>query len=130
MTRLFGIVTLLLAMGVAGCSTLSCGDPHPYINSSARPPLQAPTGLSVPAPDPSYEIQGVTTNANKRTDRDAAGVCLINPPQLIGAQAAVKPKSPNTAPKSGPVLPPAANTQPISKPASVHTEPAPTASTA
>ncbi|MGH8398178.1 MAG: hypothetical protein ACRETA_08040 [Gammaproteobacteria bacterium] len=130
MIRLFGILTALLAMGVAGCTSLSCGDSHPYLDSSTRPPLKAPAGLSLPTPDPNYAIQGASPNVNKHVDRDASGVCLIKPPLLINNQAVTKPKSPTTASKGPSELPPALHTQPASKPAGVPPKPAPAASTA
>ncbi|MGB9428755.1 MAG: hypothetical protein WCC11_02595 [Gammaproteobacteria bacterium] len=103
MIKLFLVPIVLLAAGLAGCSTIACGDPHPYINSESHPLLKAPPGLSVPAADPNYAIQGITPNVTKSTDRDAAGVCLIKPPQLISAQPAATPKPPTIESKSTPV---------------------------
>ncbi|MGA9851721.1 MAG: hypothetical protein WBR15_02175 [Gammaproteobacteria bacterium] len=129
MTKYFEIVILLLAMGVAGCSTLACGDPHPYLNSAAHPALQAPPGLSVPSPDPTYEIQSITPNLAKPTGRDASGVCLINPPQLIRAQPAATPKPATTGPKSGPVPSSPGGSQPAAKPAGENKTQAPVSGT-
>lgn len=91
--KLLGIALVLAAAVLTGCSSLSCGDPHPYLNSGVTPPLKAPVGLSVPAPDPAYAIAGVTASAGKRTDLNAAGACLISPPQVVpsASGSSVKP---------------------------------------
>lgn len=123
MMKQLGVVLVLAAGALAGCSSLSCGDPHPYLNSGANPPLKAPAGLSVPPPDPAYEIAGVTANAGKRTDLNAAGVCLINPPQVVpsasgggtkqagsSGSGAAQPPSSEAAKKSEPPVKPATGT--------------------
>lgn len=74
---------LLLTMTLVGCSSLGCGDPHPYLNSPSHAPLKAPEGLTIPAADPAYAVGNVTPAAGKGGDRDAAGVCLINPPNVV-----------------------------------------------
>lgn len=127
MTKIFGFLIVLLAAGLAGCSTLACGDPHPYMDSPASPLLKAPPGMQLPAPDPAYTVTGVTANTGKPTDRNAAGACLINPPQVVPTQAARKSQSApkGTAGSSEPQKP-----EPTSNPASEVKTPAPTAGTA
>ena len=124
MAKLVGIPFVLLATWLAGCSTLNCGDSHPYMNSVARQPLQAPSGLSVPTPDPNYAIQDLALSQSKRTNRDVAGTCLINPPQLITAQPAATKSKPTTTVKSGPVIPSPENGQSAEKPTNKGTAPA------
>lgn len=121
MMKLCGIVLTLMAVALVGCSSLGCGDPHPYLNSGTNPPLKAPRGLSVPAPDPAYAIAGVTATAGKRTDLNSAGACLINPPQVVppAAAAAGTPKA------AAPALKP----EPAPKPAQGSSTPAPAAAT-
>src|SRR5487761_1292734 len=114
MTKLLGTSLAILCIGLTGCSTMSCGDSHPYLGSVANSSLHAPTGLSVPAPDPSYAIPGVASRQNKTTSKDASGTCLVNPPQLIKAQPTI-PTKPSALPKSGPVVPAPGNTQPALK---------------
>lgn len=103
MTKSLGVVFTLLGLALAGCSTLSCGDSHPYLNSIASPPLHAPPGLSVPAPDPDYAISGVAPRNKVAATKDAAGTCLINPPQLIQPQPATAPK-PSASPGEAPLV--------------------------
>ena len=94
MYRVFTGVSLLLTMIVAGCSSLGCGDPHPYINSPSRPALKAPEGLTMPTPDPAYVVGSVTPVTGKHPDRDAKGVCLIYPPQVVPTGNTAKPAAP------------------------------------
>jgi len=117
----------LLVAALTGCSSLGCGDPHPYMNSPSLPPLKAPEGLSIPPPDPEYAISGATANTGKSTERSAAGVCLINPPRVLPVSAKVKSTTPVVTPKSG-VTPPA-NVEPVVKPTGQEATPAPEAGT-
>lgn len=128
MIKILGVALALLALGLAGCSSLACGDPHPYLNSKVTPPLKAPPGMSVPAPDPAYAIAGAASNAGKRTDLNAAGVCLINPPQVVPSAANKRAKQAE-APKSGATEPPARKLESSAKPAGSESTPAPSAST-
>ncbi|MDE2195667.1 MAG: hypothetical protein KGJ56_00555 [Gammaproteobacteria bacterium] len=89
------LIGLLAASVLAGCSSLSCGDPHPYFNSGTQPPLQVPAGLTMPVPDPAYKVSGNTSHPGEHTDHDAAGACLIAPPQLV-------PNQPAAAANTGP----------------------------
>jgi|SRR5579859_3316954 len=74
----------LLAAGLlSGCSNQpSCGDAHPYLDSRERTPLEAPAGVSVPAPDQVYTIPGAQAAAGQ------AGGCMIRPPDVLGPQGA------------------------------------------
>lgn len=92
MFRALSAMLLLLTIVLAGCSSLGCGDPHPYINSPSQAPLKAPEGLSIPAPDPAYTINNAAAPVpGKANGRDAAGVCLINPPRVLPVGNATKP---------------------------------------
>jgi len=72
---------LLIAGLLSGCSTsASCGDSHPYLANRARPPLQAPAGVSVPAPDPAYVIPGDQGG----TEQGAVAKCMLKPPDVLG----------------------------------------------
>ena len=73
----------LLAMGLlAGCSNQpSCGDSHPYLTSAERAPLEAPAGVSVPAPDAAYVVPGA------RSGTGEAGKCMVRPPDVLGTLA-------------------------------------------
>jgi hypothetical protein len=86
MTNYLGTTIVLLMSALTGCSSLNCGDSHPYANSVANPPLKAPPGLSVPAPDPNYAIHGLGTNKTKDAAKAAKSTCLVRPPQLVNAQ--------------------------------------------
>lgn len=70
----------LLAMGlIAGCSGQpSCGDSHPYLSNTERGPLEAPAGVSVPAPDPAYVVPAVKPGLGE------AGNCMVKPPDVLG----------------------------------------------
>lgn len=106
MFKVLASTLLLLTMALAGCSSLGCGDPHPYLNSPGVAPLKAPEGLTIPAADPAYAVGKVAPAAGKGGDRDAAGVCLINPPNVLpvantskhasGAPVAVSHGSPSS----------------------------------
>jgi hypothetical protein len=75
-------LTALLVVGLlSGCSnTVSCGDSHPYLANRQGPPLQAPAGVSVPAPDPAYVIPPTAGGAGQ----GAVGACMIKPPDVLG----------------------------------------------
>ena len=125
---LTGIFTLL-TVALAGCSSLGCGDPHPYLNSPSRPPLKAPAGLTIPAPDSAYAVKGITPPSGKVSERDSAGVCLINPPNVLPDANSTQTKSTSvTAPAEGrSALSPGA--QPPEKPADQGQTPSPAAGT-
>lgn len=77
----FFLPALLVAALLSGCSTAtSCGDSHPYLANRERPPLQAPAGVSVAAPDPAYVIPGDQGG----TGQGAVGNCMIKPPDVLG----------------------------------------------
>ena len=124
-------LSVLVTFALAGCSTLTCGDPHPYLHSVARPPLKAPPGLSVPAPDPAYSIPPAASSQGQRTDRDAAGACLINPPQVVLPQpaAVAQPKPGAVAPQGGSMNPAPEKAPPATKPAAKENTAAPSAAT-
>lgn len=128
MIKILGVMLALLALGLAGCSSLACGDPHPYLNSKVTPLLKAPAGMSVPAPDPAYAIAGAVSNTGKRTDLNTAGVCLINPPQVVPSAASNHSKRAEVR-KSGATESPASKLEPSAKPAGSESTPAPSAST-
>ena len=129
MFRILTGIFALLAMALAGCSSLGCGDPHPYMNSPSRPPLKAPAGLSIPTPDPAYAINGITPAPGKSSERDSAGVCLINPPNVLPVANSAKPKSTTVpAPAEGRNTP-SSGAQPPAKPADQGQTPAPAAGT-
>lgn len=133
MMKLLGIALVLAAGVMTGCSSLSCGDPHPYLNSGVTPPLKAPAGLSVPPPDPAYAIAGVTAgSAGKRTDLNAAGACLISPPQVVPSASggSVKPTvSPGAATARPSSAAPTEKSESAAKPAAGTPVPAPAAAT-
>ena len=121
------ILLMVLALSVAaltGCSSLGCGDPHPYMNNPSLPPLKAPEGLSIPSPDPAYAVSGTAPNAGKSTERNTAGVCLINPPRVLPAAAMAKPAALTKEAAPAPV-----NTEPSVKPAGQNKTAAPNAGT-
>ncbi|HKT32116.1 MAG TPA: hypothetical protein VJS89_06460 [Gammaproteobacteria bacterium] len=128
MYRIFTGVSLLLTMIVAGCSSLGCGDPHPYINSPSRPALKAPEGLTIPPPDPAYVVGSVTPVTGKHPERDAKGVCLIYPPQVVPTGNSAKPAA-QKAPTGIQSAPPQ-NVPAPAKPANAGPTPAPAAGTA
>ena len=81
--RSLSLPALLAAGLLSGCSNQpSCGNSHPYLANSERPPLAAPSGVSVPAPDQAYVIPGAQTAAGQ------AGSCMIRPPDVLGPQGA------------------------------------------
>src|SRR5690348_9835051 len=88
MTTLWLSVTALL---LAGCSSVSCGDSHPYQGARALRPLKAPADVTVPAPDPAYLVPGDDGVGAQRTDLDAAGSCTNAPPELVPAGGTTKP---------------------------------------
>lgn len=128
MYRIFAGLALLLTMIMTGCSSLGCGDPHPYINSPSRPALKAPEGLNVPTPDPAYTVGSVAPVTGKHPDRDAKGACLIYPPQVVPVGNAAKPAA-RTAPAVIESAPPAGVPAP-EKPANPSRTQAPAAGTA
>lgn len=69
----------LLSLMLAGCAgnTNSCGDSHPYQTDRELPPLAAPAGVSLPAPDQAYTIPPVQGQAQ-------AGGCMLKPPNVLG----------------------------------------------
>jgi len=71
---------------LASCTTgLSCGNSHPYAAYTARAPLTAPPGVTVPAPDPAYQVPAggsKTTGASAGTTPQAQP-CLVTPPQVL-----------------------------------------------
>lgn len=108
---------LLTVLALSGCGSLPCGDPHPYYNNTAGAPLKTPAGLSVPAPDPSFAIPGEIPASGKRTDRDASGVCLVTPPEVITPASSVTPKA--VAPSPAPAKPAPGSTRPVTAPNAV-----------
>ncbi len=131
MVKSLKLSSALVTIVLAGCSTLTCGDPHPYLHSVAHPPLKAPPGLSVPAPDPAYYIAPTAAGQGQRTNRDAAGACLINPPQVVLLQpaAVVQPKPRAVTPQRGSMNPAPAKALPAAKPAVKENTPVPSAAT-
>jgi hypothetical protein len=102
---------------LASCSgSLACGNSHPYANNTARPPLTAPPGVTLPAPDPAYLVPAAGTGA-KATPAPGAGTngaqpCLVTPPNVLTKTDMARPGK--ATPK--PVAAPAAGTAPA-KPA-------------
>jgi uncharacterized lipoprotein len=78
------------ALLLAGCSSVSCGDAHPYQGARALRPLKAPADVTVPAPDPAYLVSGDDSVGTQRTDLDAAGSCTNAPPELVPAAGTAK----------------------------------------
>ena len=115
MTKFLGTAIVLLLSGLTGCSTLNCGDSHPYAKSVANPPLKAPPGLSVPETDPNYAIQGLGPNHTKAAAEVAKGTCLVKPPQLINAQPPATSNPETSSTKTAPV-PATTTTQPSMTP--------------
>ncbi|HEV2332482.1 MAG TPA: hypothetical protein VGV16_04905 [Gammaproteobacteria bacterium] len=127
----------LLAL-LAGCSSQpTCGNTHPYADSRAGTPLQAPAGVTLPAPDAAYVIPVPKGGA---ASAQTAGSCMIKPPDVLGplgAPAAVSAMTPTISrhrhgktyevakPAPQPVTAPAASTR--ASPGA--TSPAPAAST-
>ena len=80
-SRSFHLPALLATALLAGCSNQpSCGDSHPYVANRERPPLAAPAGVSVPAPDPAYVVPALVAGAAG----GEAGNCMIRPPDVLG----------------------------------------------
>ena len=121
---------VLLAGLLAGCSNAaSCGDSHPYLANRERPPLQAPAGVSVPAPDQAYVIPGPQGGAGQ----GAVGSCMIKPPDILGplgapsagstlaptitrhrhGKAVIESQNPTAAPSPATATAPAAATKPV-----------------
>jgi uncharacterized lipoprotein len=92
MQRFLTILSLLMVLTlITACGSVPCGAAHPYLDSPPpRPPLQAPTGMSVPVPDPTFQIPAGSDAQKPDTD-----ACIITPPKVI------KPDSP-TAPGLAP----------------------------
>lgn len=105
MYRILLVMLALCMAALAGCSSLGCGDPHAYLNSPSLPPLKAPEGLSIPRPDPAYAINSAVPTSAKKAGRNAAGVCLINPPNVLPAAATTKPAASAAAIKSNAASP-------------------------
>jgi uncharacterized lipoprotein len=77
----------VLACLLASCSSApSCGNPHSYLGNTARPPLQAPAGVTLPRPDPAYLVPGAATKV-AATPAPALGTaaapCLVVPPSVL-----------------------------------------------
>ena len=91
---------LLLVAALSGCGGIPCGNGHPYTGSTARGPLKAPAGVTVPAPDPAYVIPG----EGKPAPADAVNACMIVPPNVLpapstrAAPAAATAANPQAAP--------------------------------
>ena len=120
----------LLTLGLlAGCSNQpSCGDSHPYLSNTERAPLEAPAGVSVPAPDAAYVVPVVKPGMGE------VGKCMVKPPDVLGTLApsaasqvaptitrhrhgktvqegAPPPTKPTPTPASGTRVPPTASTR-------------------
>ena len=95
----------LLACGLlAGCSSgPACGDSHPYAQSGSVPRLQAPAGLTVPAPDPAYVIPPAATSTAPAA-APANGACMVIPPNVL--PPAVTKTKPAIAPSAASHAPP------------------------
>ena len=99
---------LFSAAALSGCGSIPCGNGHPYAGSTSRPPLKAPAGLTVPAPDPAYVIPG----EGKPGDADKADACMIVPPNVLPApSSSAAPAAATAAPAA-----PAAKIQPVPAP--------------
>lgn len=86
-----------LACLLASCSgTPTCGNSHPYLNSAASAPLQAPAGVTLPKPDPAYAIPAAGTRV-AATQAPAMGTaaapCLVVPPALLTKEDMSRPPS-------------------------------------
>jgi hypothetical protein len=105
---------------LASCSTgLTCGNSHPYANYNPAPPLKAPAGVTVPAPDPAYAVPAAGTAAKATpapvagsgtavTPAPAAGTngaqpCLVTPPNVLTKTDMAAP--PKTAAPAKPTIP-------------------------
>src|SRR5215469_1431699 len=67
---------------LAGCSSqATCGNSHPYADSRGGAPLQAPAGVTLPAPDAAYVIPG---SKGSNVPAQTAGSCMIKPPDVLG----------------------------------------------
>ena len=109
-----------LAALLASCSSApTCGNSHPYLTYGARPPLQAPAGVTLPKPDPAYVVPGAGTKA-AATPAPAVGTaaapCLVTPPSVLTKEdmtRSVKPVPAATpAPKGATQAPAKAATGP------------------
>ena len=107
------ILPLLAAGLMAGCSSgPPCGNAHPYAQSQSRPPLKAPPGLTLPAPDPAYRIPAAGTATAPTVT--SVGPCMVTPPNVLApgaATAQVVPagqKPPAAAPAAASSPPPVA----------------------
>ena len=107
-----------LAGLLASCSSApTCGNSHPYLANTARPPLQAPAGVTLPKPDPAYLVPGAGTKAaatQAPTAGTAAGPCLVRPPSVLTKED--MSRAPTALPKPsehpGAAPPPPAHTPP------------------
>lgn len=87
------LLTALLAL--SGCANNPCEPGEPYRQAQTVPSLKAPSGLQVPAPDPSMQIPDVAPglpefdtakNAKESADGDTRR-CLAIPPPLPAQNA-------------------------------------------
>lgn len=95
------IPCLLPALLLAGCGTLSCGAPHPYLDSPpTRPPLQVPPGMTAPTPDPTFQIPAAVS-----ADKSSPDPCMITPPKVIQQDTGAAPTAAPAAGTAKPAVP-------------------------
>jgi uncharacterized lipoprotein len=86
-----------LACLLASCSsTPSCGNSHTYLTNTARPPLQAPAGVTLPKPDLAYLVPGAGTQVAATAapaSGTAAAPCLVTPPDVLTKEDMSRPPS-------------------------------------
>ena len=109
--RHFASLAALPAVSLlASCSgALTCGNSHPYATTTARPPLTAPPGTTLPAPDPAYLVPAAGTSAKATpapgASTNGAQPCLVTPPNVLTkadmARPAKAPAKPTAAPAAG-----------------------------
>jgi hypothetical protein len=105
--HLASLTMLSAASLLASCSGgLSCGNSHPYATNTSRPPLTAPPGVTLPAPDPAYLVPaaGSATRAIPAPGASTNGAqpCLVIPPKVLTNADMARPAGGAAKPSAAP----------------------------
>jgi hypothetical protein len=97
-------LTVLTCLLASCSSTRTCGNSHPYLANSARPPLQAPAGVTLPKPDPAYLVPGAATHspASRGPAGTATTPCLVEPPSVLTKEDMSRAPTPILKPSAHP----------------------------
>ncbi len=83
----YGLIALSLvaAVGLAGCASNPCTGPQAYQKVSNGAPLKGVDGLTAPKPDPTFDIPRVASgprfvSKQKNAQGKDVSVCLATPP--------------------------------------------------